>query len=159
VPPPALAPDPAQATAPPPDAGDAGSAGAVPSGGAGGSPGQGVLPPSASPMPQDVPPAGNEAVGMEVMRKITGALHYARMLFGPGSEMLKVVDKLYAQASKHFQPDADTMKGGKMPPLGQIGKPAGGPPGAPPAGGGGPPMGMPGAAPPQGPIPMKGPQP
>ena len=92
---------------------------------------------------------------MEVMRKITGALHYARMLFGPGSEMLKVVDKLYAMASKHFQPDADTMKGGKMPPLSGIGKPPmGGPGGAPPMGGAG---GPPSASPPQGPIPLKPP--
>jgi hypothetical protein len=142
---------PAQATAPPggPDPG------AVPSGGAGGMPG-GVLPPSASPMPQNVPPQGSEALGMEVMRKITGALHYARMLFGPGSEMLKVVDKLYNAASKHFQADPDTMKGGKMPtpsaiaqgPGASAGPPgAGGPPGMP---GGG----MPPPSPPRGPIPM-----
>jgi hypothetical protein len=143
--------DSAQATAPPPDV----PGGAVPSGGAGGPPdGQpGVLPPSASAQPQDIPPAGNEAVGMEVMRKITGALHYARMMFGPGSEMLKVVDKLYNLASKHFQPDQDTMKGGKMPPLQGVGKPPGGPGGAPPMA----PGGMPSASPPTGPIPMKPP--
>jgi len=128
--------------------------GAVESGGAGGtSPNtDGVLPPSSGPTPQNVPPQGQEALGMEVMRKITGALHYARMFFGPGSEMLKVVDKLFNQASKHFQPDSETMKGGKMQPPMDMARgqpPSGGPP---MAGGGQPPM----PQPPRGPIPAQG---
>ena len=59
---------------------------------------------------------------MEVMRKIVGALHYARGLITPDSKYLKTVDSMFKMGAKDFMPDSETMKGGKMPPLNQIGR-------------------------------------
>jgi hypothetical protein len=158
---------------PPPLAGPAGAAppaggptglppDAVPSGDAGSAPGpdqgQGMLPPSGAPTPQDVGPQGREALGMQVMRVIVGALHNARTLFGASSKYLKPIDQAFNSLSRHFNPDPDAMKGGQVPPVSQIAQPQG--PGGPPPGGGPPLGGMGGAAggppsPPRGPIGMR----
>jgi len=151
---PDLATDPAQ-LAPPPDPG-----GAVPSGGAGGGPdamakGQqpGVLPPSTGPTPQNVPPAGLEALAQDFARKAMAQLHLARMAANPYTKHGEAIDKAWHTLAKHFAPDPETMKGGGMaqpgPQQGPPGQAAGGPPMAPGA--------QPNPAPPQGPIPMKPP--
>lgn len=152
--PPPLA-GPADATAPPDDAPSGAGPGAVPSGGAGGLPdqGQGMLPPTSAPAPQNVGPAGNEALGQQLMRNITGAMHYARMFFAPHSEDVKLIDSVFHRLSKKYAPDSGTMRGGTMPAASQVAQPQGPGPGGPPLGGmggaaGGPP------SPPRGPIPM-----
>lgn len=148
--PPPLA-GPAPAVAPP------GDPGAVESGGAGGMPGpqagQGMLPPSANPMPQNAPPQGNEALGVELARRLTGYLHYVRMLFAPTSKFLKTLDKAFNTMQRDFQPDSDAMKQGPQMPPGITGGPRGGAQGGPPGIGAGP-GAMPPPSPPRGPIPM-----
>lgn len=142
--------DPGTATAPPPDMG-----GAVPSGGAGG-PGAvaqqqqpGMLPPSTAPSPQNVAPAGLEALAQDFARKAMAQLHLARMAANPYTKHGEAIDKAWHMLSKHFAPDPETMKGGGMA---KPASPTGAAPGQPPPMGQG---GMQPPTPPQGPIPMK----
>jgi len=145
---PAGGPGPASAAAPPP--GDAGDA--VPSSPAGGTPlpdqATGMLPPTTAPTPQNVTAAGNEALGMQMMRSITGALHFVRGLFSPTSKYLKSIDSAFRSLSREFAPDSDSMKGGKLPTPGTLAQPSGPPLGGMGGAAGGPP------SPPRGPIAM-----
>jgi hypothetical protein len=110
-------------------------------------------------MGQNVSPAGNEALGQQLMRNIVGALHFARGLFAAHSEDVKLIDSVFHRLSKHYPADSGTMRGGGLPSAAAVAQPQGA--GAPPGGAGGmPPLGgMGGAAggppsPPRGPIPM-----
>ena len=117
-----------------------------------------MLPPTTAPTGQNVSPAGNEALGQQLMRNITGALHFVRSLFAPHSEDVKLIDSVFHKLSKHYAPDGQTMKGGGLPSASAVAQPGGPGAGAPP--GGMPPLGgMGGAAggppsPPRGPMPM-----
>jgi len=115
-------------TAPPP------TGGAVPSGGAAaaGPETTGMLPPTggAGAIDQGVPAQGLEAMGREIGRKVVGALHFGRVMFDPYSEEAKAFDTAIRALIKHFKPDSEVAKGGKMPQLNQVGagQPQGGPP-------------------------------
>ncbi len=120
--------------------------GAVPSGGAA-APGPettGTLPPTggAGAIDKSVPAQGLEAFGREIGRKVVGALHFGRVMFDPYSEEAKAFDTAIRALIKHFKPDSDVAKSGKMPQLNQI-----------PQGQGAPQTAGPMPQPPTGPIP------
>ena len=110
--------------------------GAVPSGGAAAVPGPettGTLPPTggAGAIDKSVPAQGLEAFGREIGRKVVGALHFGRVMFDPYSEEAKAFDTAIRALIKHFKPDSDVAKSGKMPQLNQIPQGQGAPGGAP----------------------------
>jgi hypothetical protein len=126
--------------------------GAVPSGGAAaaGPETTGTLPPTggAGAIDKGIPAQGLEAMGREIGRKVVGALHFGRVMFDPYSEEAKAFDTAIRALIKHFKPDGDVAKSGKMPQLNQIGQGQGGP-----QGGGPPQTAGPMPQPPTGPIP------
>ncbi len=97
-------------------------AGAVPSGAAGEPDQTGTLPPTggAGAIDKSVPAQGLEAFGREIGRKVVGALHFGRVMFDPYSEEAKAFDTAIRALIKHFKPDSDVAKSGKMPQLNQI---------------------------------------
>jgi len=112
-------------SAPPPPQGD----GAVSSGGAGPET-TGTLPPTggAGAIDQGIPAQGLMAMGMEIMRKAMGQMHFARALLDPYSEEGKAVDEMFRKGIKHFKPDQEAQKTGKVPNMAQGQGATGGPP-------------------------------
>jgi hypothetical protein len=120
--------------------------GAVPSGGAAAGPETaGMLPPTggAGAIDQSVAAQGLISMGMDIMRKAMGQIHFARVLLDPYSEEGKAADTMFRHGIKHFKPDSDTSKTGKTPQMA----------GPQPQGQGSPQMAPPPAQPPTGPIP------
>ena len=144
--------DPAMGAPPP---GDSAPGGAVAASNAGTMPQAqqpGMVPPSTSAQPQDVPASGVHVAGVDAMRKIMGYMHKARLLLDPNTEEGKVVEAAYHKLSKHFAPDLSDLHGQQPQLAQQGGQPQPGPGGMPPMAGG--PGQMPQT---RGPIPLRQP--